>query len=98
MLGTPRAPLAFVEDRNVAEHAGPGAASRGLHGREPLHREHRRHIERHRFDKIERQALAIGKGPLIEMAFHRPVRILHDLAVLGPGQPGDIGWVINSFE
>src|SRR5207237_4066224 len=38
VLGAPRAPLAFIEDRNVAEHAGPRAASGGLHRREPLHR------------------------------------------------------------
>ena len=28
------APLPFIEDRNVAKHAGPGAAPRGLHGGE----------------------------------------------------------------
>ena len=98
MLGAPRAPLAFVEDRNVAEHAGPRAASGGLHRREPLHRKHRRHIERHRFYKIERETFAIGERPLIEMALHRPAGVLHDLAVLGPGQPSDIGWVIDTFE
>src|SRR6185503_5612957 len=98
MLGTPRTPLAFVEDRNVAEHAGPWAASRGLHGREPLHREYRWYVEGHRFNEIERETFAIGEGPLIEMAFHRPTGILHNLAILGPGQPGNTGWVINSFE
>ena len=27
MLGAARAPFAFVEDRDVAEHTGPGAAA-----------------------------------------------------------------------
>ena len=63
-----RAPLALVEDRDVAEHARPRAAARGLHGREALEREHRRHVERHRLDEVERQALAVGERPLVEVA------------------------------
>src|SRR5207237_900938 len=55
VLRTARAPLAFIEDRNVAENARPRAAARRLHGRKALHREYRRHIERHRFDEIEGQ-------------------------------------------
>ncbi|MCG3775031.1 MAG: hypothetical protein JW395_1859 [Nitrospira sp.] len=98
MLSAPRAPLALVENWNVAKHARPGATARGLHRREPLHRKHRRHVERHRLDKVERKAFAIREGPLIEMALHGTARVLDDMAVLGPGQPSDIGWVIDPLK
>lgn len=74
---------------SVAEDARPGTAARGLHRREALHRENRRHVERHRLDKIERQALAVGERPLIEMALRLPIRVVDHPAVFCPGQPGD---------
>ena len=80
--GAPRAPLALVEDRDVAEHAGPGTAARRLHRREAIQREHRRDVERHRLDEVERQALAVGEGPLVEIARQRPVRVVAERAVL----------------
>src|SRR4029077_20580464 len=98
VLGTSRAPLAFIEDRDVAKYAGPRTASGGLHRREPLHREHRGHVERHRLYKIERKAFAIGERPLIQMALHWPAGVLHDLAVLRPGQSSDMGRIVEPFE
>ena len=56
------------------------------------------HVERHRLHKVEREAFAIREGPLIEMAFHRPAGVLHDLAVLGPGQPSNASRVLKPFE
>src|SRR6185436_17730397 len=64
MLGSTRAPLAFVENRNVAEYARPRTASGCLHRRKPVHREYGGHVKRHRFYKVEREAFAIGEGPL----------------------------------
>ena len=80
--GSPRPPLALVEDRDVAEHAGPGTAARRLHRGEAIQRQHGRDIERHRLDEVERQALAVGEGPLVEIARQRPVRVVAERAVL----------------
>ena len=82
MGGRPRAPLALVEDGDVAEYAGPRAAARGLHRREAVEREDRRDVERHRLDEIERQALAVRERPLVEIARQRPVRVVPKRAVL----------------
>ncbi len=89
MRRAPRPPLAFVENRNVAEHAGPGAPARGLHRREPLHRQHRRHVQRHRLDEVELQTLPVRKGPLIQVALHGAVGVVNHPAVLHPGQAAD---------
>ncbi len=79
---SPRPPLALVEDRDVAEHARPRTAARRLHRGEAIQRQHGRDIERHRLDEVERQALAVGKGPLVEIARQRPVRVVAEGAVL----------------
>ena len=76
VLGTARAPLALVEDRDVAEDAGPRAAARGLHGREALARQDDRHVERHGLDEVERQTLAVRERPLVEVAVEHPRRVL----------------------
>ena len=89
MGGGSRPPLAFVEDRDVAEHTGPRTAARRLHRGEAIQRQHGRDVERHRLDEVERQALAVGEGPLVEVARQRPVRVVAERAVLL--LPGDAG-------
>ena len=89
VLRSAGAPLAFVEDRDVAEHARPRTAARGLHRREPLHRQDRGHVERHRFDEVEGQALAVGERPLVESAVQRPVGVVGYRAVSCPRHPRD---------
>src|SRR6185436_5724396 len=93
-----RPPLSFVEDRDVAEDAWPRTATRGLHRREPLHRQYGWHIERHRLDEIERQALAVWERPLIEIPLHQPVRIVDELAVLGPSDAGNPRRVVEMLD
>ena len=90
VLRAAAAPLTLVEHRDIAEDAWPGAAAGSLHGGIALHRQHRRHVERHRLDVVERQALTIGKRPLIEIALDRTIDVVPYGAVrLGPGQAGD---------
>ena len=95
----PGAPLAFVEDRDVAEHARPRTAARGLHRREAIERQDGRNVERHRLDEIERQALAVGEGPLVEVARQRPVRVVAERAVLLlPGDASDRVGIVQALE
>jgi hypothetical protein len=68
VLRAPRAPLALVEDGDVAEDAGPGTAPRGLHGREAVQGEHGRHVEGHRLHEVEVQALPVRDRPLVQVA------------------------------
>src|SRR5262249_7389185 len=92
VLRSAGAPFAFVEDWNVAKDARPRTAARGLHGRESLQREHGGNVQWHRFHKIQRQTLPVGEWPLVEIAFRFAVRVVDDLAVLGPGQTLDLRW------
>ena len=96
--GASRPPLPFIEDRYVAENAWPRTAARRLHRRKPLHRQHRRHIERHRLDEIEWQTLAVGKWPLVEISLHRAVRVVDGLAVSCPRDTRDCGGVVDPFD
>ena len=99
VLGTPAAPLALVEDGNVAEDTGPGAAPRGLHRRVTVQREHGRHVERHRLDEVEGQALTIRNRPLVEIALGRAIGIHADRPVLLlPGQPADGVRVVETLQ
>ena len=99
VLRAPRAPLALVEDRDVAEDAGPGAAARGLHGGEALEREHGRHVEGHRLHEVEVQALAVRERPLVEVAVERAVRVVPELAVrLLPGHARDRAGIVEALE
>src|SRR3970040_102834 len=86
VLWTPGPPLAFVEDRNVTEHAGPRTPTRRLHGREPFQRQHGRHVKRHGFDKVQRQGFAGGGRPLIEVTIHCPAGILNHTTIPCPGE------------
>jgi len=86
MLRTTGSPLPLVEDRDVAEDARPGTSPRRLHRCEPSHGEDYRNIQRHGFNIVELQALAIRKGPLIQVPFRGAIRILDDLAILHPCQ------------
>ena len=97
--GGPRRRLALVEDRDVAEHAGPGTAARRLHRREAIQRQHGRDVERHRLDEVERQALAVGKGQLVEIARQRPVRVVAERAVLLlPGDASHRVGIVQALE
>ena len=97
--GGPRPPLALVEDRDVAEHAGPGTAARRLHRGEAIQRQHGRDVERHRLDEVERQALAVGEGPLVEIARQRPVRVVAERAVLLlPGDASHRVGIVQALE
>ena len=98
VLGAARAPLALVEDRDVAERARPRAAARGLHRREALHRQHRRNVERHGFDEVEWKALAIRKRPLIEVPLEHPVGVVRDLVVLHPGDARHRRRVVDALD
>ena len=89
MLRTTGSPLPLVEDRDVAEDAGPGTSPRRLHRCEPSHGEHYRNIQRHGFDIVELQTLTIWKGPLIQVPLGGTIRILDDLAILHPSQACD---------
>src|SRR5207244_11671560 len=98
VLRTAGAPLLIIEDRDVTEHAGPRTPTRGLHAREALHGQDRGHIEGHRLDKIQRQTVAIRERPLIEIALHQAVRVVHDVAVLRPGQPSDVLRIVQMLH
>ena len=98
VLRTAGTPLPLVEDRNIAEDAGPGASARGLHGREPLHGQDGRHIERHGFDEVQRQALPIGKRPLIKVALHRSVGVGDHMTILRPGESRDVGQIVHTLD
>ena len=67
-----------------------------MHRREAFHRQHGGNIERHRFDKVQRQALAIRIRPLIEIAVQRAIRIVDNLAVLGPSESGNRGGIVDT--
>ena len=79
-------PLTIGKRRNVAVDARIGATARGLHGAEAIERQHRRHVERHRFDVVDRQAPTVGKRELVEVLNQRSRRVDHDLAVTSPHQ------------
>ena len=98
MLGAAGAPLAVAELGDVAENAGPGAAARGLHGGEAVHGKHQGDIERHGLHKIQLQALAVGVGPLVQVALHGAVRVGDDFAVLLPGEAQDRCGVLHVFQ
>ncbi len=65
VLGAARAPLAFVEDRDIAENAGPRTAARSLHGGEALHGQHRR-ARRGASTRRNRGAGSLGRGTAID--------------------------------
>src|SRR5688500_9995315 len=98
VLRAARAPLAFVKNRNIAEDARPWTAARGLHRREALHRQDGRDVERHRFDKIQRQTLAVRIGPLVEVTVQGTVRIVDDIAVFHPSEAGNCGGVVQTLK
>ncbi|ALA57134.1 hypothetical protein NITMOv2_0698 [Nitrospira moscoviensis] len=91
-------PFAFVEDRNVAKHAGPGTAARRLHRREAFHREHRGHVQRHGLHEIQLEIFPVGEGPLIELALHGTTRILHDRPVFHPSQAGNVLRILKPIQ
>ena len=60
--------------------------------------EDRGDVERHRLDEVQREAISVGERPLVEIAIERPVRIVNQLTVLGPGDSGDVGGVVQSLQ
>jgi hypothetical protein len=99
VLRAARAPLALVEDRDVAEDAGPGAAARGLHGREALQREDGGHVEGHRLDEVQAEALAVRERPLVEVAGQGPVVVVAEPAFrVAPGDAQDAGGIVERRE
>jgi hypothetical protein len=77
VLGAARAQLALAKDGDVAEHTLRWAAAGGLHAGEALAGQNRRDAQS--FEKVDRQALAIRKRPLVEVSLGWPIGVAaHD--------------------
>jgi hypothetical protein len=102
VLRAPRAPLPLVEDRDVAEDAGPGAAPRRLHGGEAVQREHGRDVEGHGLHEVEVQALPVGDRPLVQVAGQGPVVVVPEPAARvlprHAQDPGGVGQVLEKVQ
>ena len=91
MLRRTEAPFAVGQRGNVAINAGVRTAARRLHRAEFFQRQHRRHVERQRFDVINRQRHPVGIWKLVQILDDRAGDVLDDFFTVAPDQPGDAG-------
>lgn len=91
-------PFPLIEHRDVTKDARPGTASGCLHRREPLHRQHSGHVERHGFDELQWEAFTIRIRPPVKIALNRLVGMVYESSVLRPRYAGHALWILEALD
>ncbi len=81
-------PLAVGQRRDVAINAGVRTAARRLHRAKFFQRQHGRHVERQRFDVVNRQRRPVGIRKLVQILDDGAGNVFDDCLAVAPDQAG----------
>ena len=95
MLRRPKTPFAIGQRGDVAINAGVRTAARRLHGAEFFQRKNGRHVERQRFNVINRQRRPVGIRKLVQILDDRAGDVLDDFPAIAPDETGHACWIVQ---